>query len=144
MADQLLTSQLVGRWSHGVAHNCYGGSHDYVLVFLADGRGAFVHDGWWTYRYAAFRWRLDGATLVLSQQRYRMLQPGMSERRCLQVDGALSLMFDSKQQRERLNIPFIEEPNDFYLITREVRESDLMLEHLPDADPFVSCRPSTT
>ncbi len=132
-AQSLIVTQLVGHWSHGVAHGYYGGSHEYAIVLLADGRGSFIHDGWWTYRYASFRWTIDGMKLAVTQQRYREISMGMGNgRRSLQIEGPVSIRFDTVHQRERLDIPLVDEPNDFYLITRDVGEADLHLEHLAD------------
>jgi hypothetical protein len=132
-APSLTASKLVGHWSHGIAHGYYGGSHDFSLVLLADGRGSFTHDGWWTYRFAAFRWRLDGTRLFITEQRYSDPQR-FSTKRCLQIDGPLSLQFDSAQQRNRLDLPLVDEPHDFYLVNRNVIEADLHLEHLTSGD----------
>jgi len=130
----LTIPQLVGHWSHGVAHGYYGGSHDFSLVLLADGRGSFIHDGWCTYRFASFQWSIEAGTLVISTQRFCAFSPMGHDRRCLQIGGSVSLRFDSTQQRERLDIPLADEPSDFYLVTRDVREADLQLEHLARAD----------
>jgi hypothetical protein len=130
-AESVKAADLVGHWSHGIAHeNYYGGSHEYAFVLLPDGRGSYTHDGWLTYRFASFRWRIDENTLVLSEQRFRIFHSMGHEQRCLQVEGALSLTYDTTQGRERLDIPLVDEPKDFYLVSRDVSEADLKLEYL--------------
>jgi hypothetical protein len=123
----LAKSDLIGCWSHGVAYNYYGGSHDYRLILLGDGRGCFIHDGWSTYRYADFAWKVDMSRLVLLGQRYCELMKFTSNR-CLQIVGGSSLGFDASQNRQRLDIPFLNEPTDYYLVNRDVKASDLQPE----------------
>jgi hypothetical protein len=130
MSPNVITAEeLIGHWSHGIAHGYYGGSHDFSLVFLRDGRGAFIHDGWWTYRYSSFRWTLRKGVLVLSDQRYTDPQ-GFSQSRCLMVAGPVIASHDAAQARERIDVPLVGEPHDYYLLTRDVAEADLHLEHL--------------
>jgi len=131
-SSKLTSRRLIGHWSHGLAHD-YGGSHDFSLIFLADGRGAFIHDGWWTYRVGSFRWRLRRGELVLTSQRF-WDPDGWMGNRCLQIAGPVVASFDPVQKRERLDILLLDEPNDYYLVTREVGEKDLQLEHLPRGD----------
>jgi len=118
--------QLIGLWSHGVAHGYYGGSHDVRLALLPDGRGAFIHDGWFTYTYGLFQWQLDGSQLRLSHQRFQ--SHASLGTRILQIAGLIVLSFDEPEQRERLDIPFVNETNDYYLLRHEVTESDLLPE----------------
>src|SRR3954467_6703964 len=119
-AQTLPVADLAGYWSHGIVHDdCYGGSHENALVLLPDGRGSYIHEGWLTYRFASFRWRIDGTTLVLSEQRFRIFHSMGCEQRSLRVEGPLSLTHDTTQKRERLDIPLIDEPNDYYLMTRD-------------------------
>jgi hypothetical protein len=132
-APNLTVEKLVGHWSHGVAHGYYGGSHDFSLVFLSDGRGAFIHDGWWTYRYGTFHWKIRGGVLALAGQRYADPQR-YTERRCLRLEGVVRASYDPGQQRERLDVPLVDEPNDYYLISRDVAETDLHLEYLRIGD----------
>ena len=129
-AQTLTVPMLCGHWSHGIAHGYYGGSHDFRFIFLPDGRGAFVHDGWFPYRYASFCWRIRDDALVLTGQRYRVFSSMGDEKRCLQVLGPLSLRFDSAHQRECLEIAIAGEPADYYLVTRDVQERDLQPELL--------------
>jgi len=91
---------LIGQWSHGIAHDYYGGSHDYRLVFLADGRGSFTHDGWWTYRYVEFDWQLRPDRLVLSNQRSRVFSWMGHSQRCLQSSGPIVLAISCRRENE--------------------------------------------
>jgi hypothetical protein len=125
----LTVADLVGQWSHGIVHGYFGGSHDFRFVFLSDGRGCFIHDGWWTYRYAEFQWKLNGRELIFVKQRYRDFGT-LSNKRCLQIDGSPSLRFDKRQNRRRLDLPLIDEPHDFYLVTRDVQATELHPEYL--------------
>ena len=50
--------ELCGVWSHGIAHNYYGHSHDMRLVFLPDSRAAYCHDGWGRYQLNTFYWHV--------------------------------------------------------------------------------------
>ncbi len=119
----------VGYWSHGIAHGYYGGSHEYRLILLEDGRGAFIHDGWWVYRYGAFQWNRCNETITLTQQRFIDGAMGTGNR-CLRLDGRALLSFDKALERERMDVPLIGEPHDYYLITRDVTEANLHLEYL--------------
>jgi hypothetical protein len=71
--------------------------------------------------------------MFLSQQRFRIFMPMGCENRALQVTGPLTLSYDTKQHRERLDLPLYHEPSDFYLLTRDVGEADLKLECLSSA-----------
>ena len=122
---ETVAADLIGHWWVGY----YGGSDDYHIILLADGRGAFVHGGWWVYRYASFRWKPRGNRISITDQRYRNLDMSY-EKRCLQIDGNFSLAFDPVQKRERLRLAIDGEPTDYYLMKRAVGESDLHLEYL--------------
>jgi hypothetical protein len=120
---------LIGAWSHGVANSSQNGSHDFRLILLPDGRGSFWHDGWWRYRYFSFRWQFQNDRLQLHDQQL-IVQDWDAGTGKLDLNNApLNLVFDSKLNRECLIIPFINEPNEYWLLTREPQKLEHMYEN---------------
>jgi hypothetical protein len=125
---------VCGAWSHGIAHEkCYGGSHEFLLVLLPDGRGSYRHSGWWVYRYFLLRWELsDSGVLSLQCEQSRVYTDMGYGSECVRVARTpVSVEFDTAQGRERLTVPLLNrEPSDFYLLTRTDAEQCLGLEFL--------------
>lgn len=49
-------NEIIGAWVHGHANGHGGGSHDFWFIFSPGGRGRFVYNGWWLYRFDSFSW----------------------------------------------------------------------------------------
>jgi|GEM_PF-7050239 len=49
-------NEIIGTWVHGHANGHGGGSHDFWFIFSSGGRGRFVYNGWWLYRFDTFSW----------------------------------------------------------------------------------------
>ena len=51
-----MENELYGIWSNGALNKYYEGSHDPRLVLDYNGKGCYIHDGWWIYGKHTFNW----------------------------------------------------------------------------------------
>ena len=111
-------TEFVGVWSHGVAHQYFEGSHDFRFVFLPDGRGSFCHDGWWRYRLVEFYWHVTPADAMQLIAQSATVDTTPHSPLALPLIP-VSIAPDDSLGVQKLTIPLTDEPNDYWLVSRD-------------------------